>query len=74
MKDTVKLVLNTMVTGAAMWCILDLEQTALEMGINGSQFMYVVAGIGLLGGVTLAPVLEVIKKMNIKVGEDESEP
>ena len=71
MKDIVKLCVNAVITGAAMYCMWDLEQMALAAGINGAQFMYVVAGIGLLGGVTLAPILEVIKKMNIKVGNDE---
>ena len=61
MKETIKLVLNTCLTGAAMYCMWDLEQTALAMGINGTQFMYVIAGIGLLGGVTLAPILDYFK-------------
>ena len=53
-----------------MYCIWDLENTALLMGINGTQFMYVIGAMGLLGGVTLAPVVELIKKMNF---QDEEE-
>jgi len=70
LKDTIKLIVNALLTGGAMYCIWDLENTALLMGINGTQFMYVIGAMGLLGGVTLAPVVELIKKMNF---QDEEE-
>ena len=61
--DLAKAALGTGLTGFAMYCIWDLEREALAAGINGSQFMYVIAGIALLGGVTLAPVIEIVKKI-----------
>ena len=72
MKDIIKLVVNAALTGGAMYCMWDLERVALSMGINGTQFMYVTAGLGLLGGVTLAPVVELIKKLNFDGDESES--
>ena len=57
----VKLVINGLLTGGAMYCIFDLEHDAILAGINGTQFMYVVVAIGALGGITLAPLIEKLK-------------
>ena len=64
------MVINGLLTAGAMYTMWDLEHCALEMGINGTQFMYVVAGIGLLGGVTLAPIIEGLKD-RLEVKKDE---
>ena len=61
MKDIIKMAINGVLTAGAMYCLWDLEHAALAAGINGTQFMYVTAGIALLGGVTLAPIVESIK-------------
>ena len=73
MKEIVKLFISTCVTGGAMYCIYDLEVKAIGAGLNGTQFMYVIAAIGLLGGVTMAPVLEIMKSYTIKKKEEAKE-
>ena len=62
-KEIIKHVVSSLLTGFAMFCVWDLEKIALAEGINGTQFMYAIAGVSLLGGVTLAPVIEIVKRM-----------
>ena len=61
-KEIIPVIINGALTGSAMMCMYNLEMQALAMGINGTQFTYVIAGIALLGGVTMAPILDYFKK------------
>ena len=70
MLETIKIVVNGAVTVVAMYFMYDLERCALAAGINGIQFGAVIAGIGLLGGVTLAPILDKINPL--KKEDDQS--
>ena len=66
MKEIIKMVCTLATTGFGMYCIWDLEKAALAAGINGTQFTLVVTTLGLLGGVTIAPVIDIIKKLGQK--------
>ena len=63
MKEIIKMVCTLATTGFGMYCIWDLEKAALAAGVNGTQFTYVIAAISLLGGVTIAPIVEIVKKL-----------
>ena len=65
-KELFKQACGLLVTGFGMYCIWDLEKAALAAGVNGTQFTYTIAAISLLGGVTIAPIVEIVKKLGQK--------